>query len=214
MKLVFLGPPGSGKGTQSQKLCSERGFTAIATGNLLRDEVKAQSDLGKEVADCMERGDLVSDSIVFELVKNKVQECDNYILDGFPRNIDQAKSLDIMLDDIGHKIDKVINFTLPDEVLIRRITGRFTCSSCSAVYNDFYKKTLKPGICDKCGSTEFDRRQDDNEETLKRRLEVFHKTNDLICQYYEKNNLLISLEALKDEGFIFDLLQKVINEEV
>lgn len=214
MKLIFLGPPGSGKGTQATLFKNNFNTESISTGDLLRSEIDKSSRIGLEAKSYMNKGDLVPDEIVLGLIKMKISNTNNYILDGFPRSENQAIELDNILKEINHKIDLVVNFVVPDDIIIKRILGRYICSKCGEVYNDYFKQPKVAEICDKCKSNSFKRRNDDNEETLKNRLNIFHKSNDLLCNYYKKNNLLISIEAIKNEDFIFNLLKNTIENKV
>ena len=143
MNLIFLGPPGSGKGTQSSKLAERFDINIISTGNILREEISNSSQNGKLAESYIKEGALVPDEIVIEIIKNKINNLNNFLLDGFPRNINQAVELDKMLTTIKKNIDLVVNFDVSDDILIKRITGRFICKECKEVYNEFFKKTKK-----------------------------------------------------------------------
>jgi len=210
MNLIFLGPPGSGKGTQSSKLADLIGLDVIATGNILRDEIKNSSKLGVIAKSYVEKGDLVPDDLILNIIKNKVKNINSFLLDGFPRNINQAIELERMLSSIEKKIDCVVNFEVPDDILVKRILGRYVCKECKEVYNSFFKDTKQKNICDICGSNQLEKRIDDNEETLRNRMKVFHKSNNELCDFYKKNNLLISINAIENENFIFDKLKKLL----
>ncbi len=211
MNLIFLGPPGSGKGTQSSKISLKYNLEILATGDILRSEIDKGSSLGMSAENYIKSGDLVPDKVVIEIIQNRVKNLDGFLLDGFPRNLTQAKELKSMLLNINKKIDLVINFEVPDSILIKRILGRFICKKCKEVYNDFYKKTLVKGRCDKCNSSDFKRRSDDNEETLKNRMSIFHESNDMLCEFYRKNNLLISISGVENQDFIFQSLEREID---
>lgn len=214
MKLIFLGPPGSGKGTQSMRLKKEFSIETISTGDLLRFELENNTEVGLQAKKYMDNGGLVPDDIVLSLIEKKIVNLNNYILDGFPRNMKQALDLDILLKRINHNIDLVVNFVVDDEILIKRITGRYICVECGEVYNDYFKQTKVEGVCDNCQSQNFKRRSDDNEDILRNRLKIFHQSNDALCEYYEKNNLLISLQAVKNEDFIFKNLKNIIENKI
>lgn len=214
MNIIFLGAPGSGKGTQAQMLSKELNIPQISTGDALRKEVEEQSEIGKLAKSYMDSGDLVPDEVVVNIIKNRIiqDDCQNgFILDGFPRNIAQAQTLDSMLESLSKKIDKVFNFDVDAEILVKRITGRYTCKNCNAVYNKFFKLPVKEGICDNCQGTEFNNRADDNEETLRSRLKVYNDLSKPLIGHYKKNNLLLSIKAVKSPPLIFEELLNAVN---
>jgi adenylate kinase len=191
INIILLGPPGAGKGTQARKLVEERGLVQLSTGDMLREARNSGTEMGKRVAEVMDRGQLVTDEIVIGLIREKLAEGGNgFIFDGFPRTLGQADALGQLLDDQGMALDSVIEMQVDDEALVRRITGRYTCGNCGEVYHDETKPTAKPGVCDVCGSTDVKRRADDNEDSLKTRLlEYYKKTSPLIGYYYAKDKL-------------------------
>ena len=192
MNIILLGPPGAGKGTQARKLVDERGMLQLSTGDMLREARSSGTEMGKRVAEVMDRGDLVTDEIVIGLIEEKLgaEQGGGFIFDGFPRTLAQADALEALLDKLGQKLDAVIEMRVDDEALVSRITGRFTCGNCGEVYHDVLKPTKEPGKCDICGSTDMKRRADDNEESLRQRLmEYYKKTSPLIGYYYAKGNL-------------------------
>lgn len=207
--ILFLGPPGSGKGTQANLLAEYLNIPTLSTGNMLRYEVNSGSQLGEKIKSYIQKGDLVPDEIIVLLIKNFLTQnsTNGFILDGFPRNINQAKVLEEMLSKIGEKIDKVFNFEVSDEVLIKRISGRYSCRECGSIYNSYFKPTSKVGICDKCGSNQLEHRKDDNEQTLKNRLIVYRQSTFPLIDFYQKKHLLISIEAVKSSFIIFDELK-------
>ncbi len=214
MNIIFLGAPGSGKGTQAQMLQSDLGIYSISTGDVLRKEVANQSDIGKVAKSYMDSGKLVPDEVVIDIIKNTITQkfcAQGFILDGFPRTINQAIELDKMLGMLAKKIDKVFNFEVSDEVLIKRISGRFSCKKCGSVYNRYFKPTKKNGLCDVCGANEFESRVDDNEETVKNRLQVYYQSSFPLIEFYKKKNLLVSIDALKIASLIFEHLLSSIN---
>ena len=214
MNIIFLGAPGSGKGTQALMLANEIKFPAISTGEALREEVTNQSKVGKLAKSYMESGKLVPDEVVIDIIKNRIAKDDcqkGFILDGFPRNISQAKSLEDMLLSLDKKIDVVFNFEINEDVLIERISGRFSCKKCKAVYNKYSKLPKKEGICDICNSSEFESRSDDNEATVKSRLEVYHESTFELIEFYKKKNLIVSIEAVKKPTLVFQELLEAIN---
>ena len=212
--LIFLGPPGSGKGTQSNILAQGLGFSTISTGDLLRSEVKAESEIGLKVKDLMAGGKLVSDEIVSQIIKNylanNLEGKPGFILDGFPRNLAQAKILENTLADINMNIDLVINIDVDDDVLTKRITGRFMCKDCGEVYNRFYRQTKEDGVCDRCGSKEFYSRSDDNEETIRNRLEVYHENSRDLVAFYQKKGLLYSISGVKNAPLISGEIRQAV----
>ncbi|GER01962.1 adenylate kinase [Iodidimonas gelatinilytica] len=176
MIVILLGPPGAGKGTQAQRLQTERGLVQLSTGDMLRAAVKAESRVGLLAKQAMDQGQLVSDDIVVQIIADRIQEKDcanGFLLDGFPRTVAQAEALDVMLADIGRKLDAVVEVTVPDHILVDRVSGRYACAACGEGYHDRFKKPAVDGVCDKCGSTEFVRRADDNAETVQARLDAY-----------------------------------------
>lgn len=213
INLVLLGAPGSGKGTQAAMLAKALNIPAISTGDALRKEVEAQSEIGKLAKSYMSSGQLVPDQVVLDIVKNRVAEQDcqkGFILDGFPRNLNQAEMLEKTLASIEKKISLAIDFQVEDEIVIKRISGRFFCKKCGAIYNHHFKQPKNAGICDECGSTEFDSRNDDKEETVRNRLKVYHETTAGLIEFYRKNNLIYSLNALKNSALLFEEVLAVV----
>ena len=188
MNIILLGPPGAGKGTQARKLVDERGMIQLSTGDMLREARTSGTEMGKKVAEVMDRGDLVTDEIVIGLIEEQLEtqaDAPGFIFDGFPRTLAQADALGQLLGATGRRLDAVIELRVDDEALVRRITGRFTCGNCGEVYHDETKPTKVEGVCDVCGSTDLKRRADDNEESLRQRLmEYYKKTSPLIGYYY------------------------------
>lgn len=213
MNLIFIGAPGSGKGTQAKILATEYNLENISTGDLLRKEVELKSEIGLIANDLMKQGKLVDDEIVVKMIKkniSKKSENKGYIFDGFPRNVNQAIMLEKMLTGLNKKIDKVINFEINEEIIIRRISGRISCKNCGSVYNKYYNPTAKEGFCDNCGSTDLYQRADDNEETVKNRLEVFKKSSAPLIDFYEKKNLLVTIDAFKIVSLIFEDIKQAL----
>ncbi|MFX0149420.1 MAG: adenylate kinase [Candidatus Hodarchaeota archaeon] len=204
MKLIILGPPGSGKGTQAKFIMKTNGIPQISTGDLLRAAVKNRTKLGLQAKEFMNTGKLVPDDIVLKLLKERIDQndCENgFILDGYPRNINQAQQLEKITD-----IDLVINIEVDFELLIERITGRRTCKQCGAIFHVKYKAPKTEGVCDICTGSLY-QRDDDTEETVKKRIETYNaKTKPLIDFYRQKENL----KALKSDGSIEEMRQKVI----
>ena len=193
MNIILLGPPGAGKGTQAHRLVAERDMVQLSTGDMLRAARTSGTEMGKQVAAVMDRGDLVTDEIVIGLIAEQLDtntSGNGFIFDGFPRTLAQADALGDLLDRKGQHLHAVVEMKVDDEALVSRITGRFTCSKCGAVYHDVTKQPAKEGECDNCGSHDFTRRADDNEESLRTRLMAYYRdTSPLIGYYYAKGQL-------------------------
>ena len=199
--LILLGPPGAGKGTQARVLEQQFGLVQLSTGDLLRAAVTAGTDAGKAAKAVMEAGDLVSDEIVINILRDRLKEDDcakGVILDGFPRTTVQAEALDTLLEETGQKIDAAISLEVDDAEMVTRISGRFTCGNCGEGYHDSFKPTAKPGTCDKCGSSDMKRRADDNAETVGQRLEAYHAQTAPLITYYEGKGALKKIDAMGD----------------
>lgn len=193
MNIILLGPPGAGKGTQARRLVEERNMIQLSTGDMLREARTSGTEMGKIVADVMDRGDLVTDEIVIGLIREKLTTGEaggGYIFDGFPRTLAQADALGNLLSELSEVLDAVIEMSVDDDVLVARITARSTCGMCGEVYNDITRPIPADGKCSNCGSTQFTRRADDNEESLRTRLMAYYKqTSPLIGYYYAKGDL-------------------------
>ena len=192
VNIILLGPPGAGKGTQAKRLVDGRGMVQLSTGDMLREAKTSGSEMGRVVAAVMERGELVTDEIVIGLIREKLTKAagGGFIFDGFPRTLAQADALAELLAEIGQPLDAVIEMRVDDAALTARITGRYTCGDCSAVYHDETRPTKLAGVCDDCGSTNMVRRADDTAEALRTRLmEYYKKTSPLIGYYYAKGEL-------------------------
>ncbi len=199
MRLILLGPPGAGKGTQAAWIRDTYGIPQLSTGEMLRDAVAKGTDVGRQAKAVMERGELVSDEIINRLVAERIDEPDGangFILDGYPRTVAQAEALDRMLEERGLKLDAVIEIAVDDQALIERIAGRFTCAECGTGHHDTFKPTLVPGVCDVCGGTEFVRRKDDDAETVKTRLAAYHAQTAPLLPYYRAKGLIRTVDGM------------------
>ena len=201
MNVILLGPPGAGKGTQAKLLQEACSILQLSTGDMLRAEVAAGSVLGKQAKEIMDAGQLVSDDVLICMISNRIDQPDcvnGFILDGFPRTTPQAEALDQMLDVKGLKIDHVIELSVDDEAMIKRITGRYTCTKCGAGYHDEFQTPSVDGICDKCGGNKFSRREDDRETTVRTRLRAYHEQTAPIIAYYRDNDALDIVDGMVD----------------
>ena len=213
MNLILLGPPGAGKGTQAKLLEDKKGYKQLSTGDMLRGAVAAGTEMGKKAKVVMDRGDLVSDDIVVSIIAERLDKPDmkkGFILDGFPRNKAQAEALDHMLEDKGLKLDAVIEMKVDDDALVKRIAGRYTCAKCGKGYHDEFEKPKKPGICDVCGSTEFIRRADDNEKTVRDRLQIYNKQTAPLVDYYGRTGVLHKVNGMADIGVVTRQIEDVL----
>jgi adenylate kinase len=212
--IILLGPPGAGKGTQAKRLVDERGMVQLSTGDMLREARTSGTEMGRRVAEVMDRGQLVTDEIVIGLIEEKLTHDGGtgFIFDGFPRTLPQADALGRLLDRLGQGLDAVIEMQVDDAALVARITGRYTCGNCGAVYHDQTRPTKIAGVCDACGSTDLRRRADDNEDALKQRLmEYYKKTSPLVGYYYAKD-LLRSVDGLAEMDAVSEAIGKVLDK--
>lgn len=199
MNLILLGPPGAGKGTQAKILEDSHGVVQLSTGDMLRELVAKGGPLGEQAKEIMGAGKLMPDELMVQMISERIEQPDcakGLILDGFPRTVPQAEALDGMLADKGLKLDAVVLMDVDDAILTERITGRFTCAKCGAGYHDTFNKPKVDGVCDACGSTEFKRRADDNAETVKTRLDAYHKQTAPILPYYERKGVLRKVDGM------------------
>jgi adenylate kinase len=214
MILVLLGPPGAGKGTQANLLETELSLVKLSTGDMLRAAVAAGTELGRKAGDIMERGHLVPDDIVIGLIAERLEAGSGgagFILDGFPRTIAQAEALDRLLAERGETLDGVIEMQVDDEALINRIAGRFTCANCGEGYHDTFKPTKVTDVCDRCGSTEFVRRRDDNEQVVRSRLEAYHALTEPLIDYYNRQKKLKSVDGMAEIGTVHRAIGKAVD---
>ncbi len=211
MILVFLGPPGAGKGTQAKLLSQRMGFLHLSTGDLLREAVKNQTPLGKKAKEYMDRGELVPDELIVQLIEETMPKDGNVILDGFPRTVNQALALEEMLRVKGEKISKVLFFDVPDEVIIDRLSGRRVCSKCGAVYHVKYNPPKVEGVCDLCGGI-LVQRDDDKEEVVKKRLEVYRKQTQPLIEFYQERGIIYKLDAGKGVEELFEEVKGLVRD--
>lgn len=213
MNLIFLGAPGSGKGTQAEILEKRLGLVKLSTGDMLRAAVAAGSPLGNRVKAIMESGRLVPDDIMIEMIAERISRPDckkGFVLDGFPRTVAQAEALDKMLAAAGRKIDRVIEIRVDDQMVIERISGRFSCAVCGAGYHDKYKLPAKDSVCDACGGKEFTRRKDDDAETVKARMEAYHRQTAPLYPYYEARGLITRVDGTRGIEAVTEEIEGVV----
>jgi adenylate kinase len=198
LNIILLGPPGAGKGTQAARLQATRGMIQLSTGDMLREARASGSPIGEKVKAIMDAGELVSDAIVTALIGERLDTCADCgaIFDGFPRTRAQAEALDLLLSERGRRLDYVIELAVDEEALVTRITGRFTCAKCGTGYHDTFRPTAVAGVCDVCGSTEFKRRPDDNEQTVRTRMEEYRAKTQPILPYYEQRALIRRVDGM------------------
>ncbi|MGF1513610.1 MAG: adenylate kinase [Elainellaceae cyanobacterium] len=216
MKLIFIGPPGSGKGTQAKYLERNRGLVQLSTGDMLRATAASGSEFGQQVKAIMESGELVSDDVMVAMIENRIAQPDcessGFILDGFPRTVAQAAALDKMLSSRNTQIDCAVEFAVDNAILVKRISGRYTCAQCGEGYHDEFKQPEEEGVCDVCGSTEFKRRADDNSETVSTRLRAYQKQTAPLLPYYNYKQILCRIDATADIDVVTAQLNKVLNQ--
>lgn len=200
MNIILLGPPGAGKGTQGHLLQEKHGIVQLSTGDMLRASIRCKEPLGLEAEKIMKAGGLVPDVLMIKLIEERIAfpDCDNgFILDGFPRTVPQAEALDRMLESKHKKLNAVIELSVNEAELIKRVAGRFSCASCGAGYHKEFKPTKETGVCDECSGKQFTTRPDDNPEVMKTRLKTYHQQTEPILPYYRQKGLLKTIDGMK-----------------
>ena len=214
MKIIMLGAPGAGKGTQAKMIADKYGIPHISTGDIFRANIKNGTELGKKAKTYMDQGLLVPDELVVDLVVDRVKQDDcekGYVLDGFPRTIPQAECLDEALKNLGEKVDFAINVEVPDENIINRMSGRRACVACGATYHIVHIPTKVEGICDRCNA-ELILRDDDKPETVKKRLDIYHEQTQPLIDYYTKSEVLVEVDGTKDMSEVFADIVTILGE--
>jgi len=215
VKVVLLGPPGAGKGTQAKRLEEKRGLKQLSTGDMLRAAVAAGTPLGRQAKQVMESGALVRDDLIVAMIAERIKEPDcakGFVLDGFPRTVQQAEALDAMLKERGERIDRVIELAVDEPALIERIAGRFACAKCGAGYHDKFRQPKKAGVCDGCGGTQMVRRPDDRAEAVAVRLEAYRKQTAPILPYYRTRGLLKTVDGMAPTEGVARQIDRVLDQ--
>ena len=214
LNIVLLGPPGAGKGTQAELIVNKYGIPQISTGDIFRANIKNGTELGMKAKSYMDKGDLVPDELVVDLVKDRLEQddCSNgFMLDGFPRTVYQAEELDKIMEARGLKITAVLNIDVQPEKLVKRIAGRRVCKACGATYNVDYKPPVKEGICDKCGGEVY-QRADDTEETVQNRIKVYFSQTAPLIDYYKKSDVIVNIDGDQAEETVFAQITDALGE--
>jgi len=213
MNLILLGPPGSGKGTQAKRIEQTYGIPQLATGDMLRAETASGSALGRRVKSIMDTGELVSDDILVAMIRDRIAQPDcrnGVVLDGFPRTVPQAEALDRMFAENNSRLDSVLEFAVDEADLIDRLSGRFTCRKCGASYHERYNRPKADGVCDLCGSREFDRRPDDQPDAIRTRFAAYRRQTEPLLDYYQKRAVLKKIDGMADIDTVAREIEAVI----
>ena len=213
MNIILLGPPGAGKGTQAERLVADRGMVQLSTGDMLRAEKNAGTALGNRIKAVMDAGELVSDDIVSSLIDENLKRLapdQGVIFDGYPRTAAQAEALDALLAAHGRKLDRVIELEVDEDALVARITGRYTCAKCGAGYHDVFKQPRVAGTCDVCGSHDFKRRADDNEDTVRTRMAEYRAKTAPIIPIYEARGILSRVDGMADIAHVTEAIETIL----
>ena len=216
MILILLGPPGAGKGTQAQRLVKAYGLIQLSTGDMLRSEVKSGSELGEKAKMIMDSGKLVPDALIIKMISSRISEkvsSDGIILDGFPRTTEQAAALDLMLKKKELRINHVIQLKVDEEKIVERLSGRFSCTECGMGYHDKFAPPITHGMCDRCNSSEFTRRSDDNPETVRARLSAYKEQTAPILPYYANKGCLKDIDGMANIDAVFGEIKEIIDNE-
>lgn len=214
LNIILLGPPGAGKGTQASRLEAEHGMIQLSTGDMLRAAVKAGTPTGLQAKAVMEAGELVSDEIVSNLIGDRLDDlgsATSVIFDGYPRTAAQAAALDTILAARGRQLDHVIELVVDEEALVDRITGRFTCGACGEGYHDRYKQPAQAGVCDQCGGTDFKRRPDDNEETVRTRMTEYRAKTAPILPIYDARGIVHRVDGMADIDHVNAAIEAILS---
>jgi adenylate kinase len=201
MRLVLLGPPGAGKGTQAERIAARYDIPHLSTGDMLREAVAAGTEVGRRARAIMDAGQLVPDEVMNQLVAERLAQPDaarGFVLDGFPRTLAQAQALDDLLKQRGQRLDAVLELAVDDDALVERISGRFACARCGAGYHDRFKQPRVEGVCDVCGGREFVRREDDKPETVRARLKAYHEQTAPLLPFYRNQGLLAAVDGMAE----------------
>ena len=215
MDLILLGLPGAGKGTQAEHITEYYNIPHISTGDIFRAAIKNETPLGLEAKKYMDAGDLVPDEVTNNIVKERLQEDDvknGFLLDGYPRTLNQSEALKTNLEDLGRSLDAVIYLKVPTEILMERLTGRYICSNCGATYHKIFNPTKVEGVCDRCGGTEFYQRDDDKPETVKKRIDVNKEQTANLVEFYQAEGVLVEVDGNRDEEEVFAEIQGLLED--
>ncbi|MGI9406319.1 MAG: adenylate kinase [Hyphomicrobiaceae bacterium] len=217
MNIILLGAPGSGKGTQAKRVSKSRGMVQLSTGDMLRESAASGSEVGLKAKSVMDAGNLVSDDIVIRIISNRIDQPDcasGFILDGFPRTLAQADALDTMLTEKGKSLDAVVEIQVDDVAMVTRIVGRYTCGNCGEGYHDRFMRPAVEGICDKCGANDFQRRADDNAETVSTRLMAYYKKTSPLIGYYHAKGKLVSVDGMQEIDEVTGAIETALDSAI